>query len=495
MAPRLSATFTTAPTRKKQHTALTNTNTTTLAALKKRPQSKRQKTVSPNNSDDNNNICDDDGYNYDSEDGDGVQSRAFTAERRAAIARLAIQTGEDEEDEDGEDDDSRPRQRSKWTSGKGKQPIYRLSSEQMKSRRSTQQPSMQGEDDEYSSYPSSVLTPRDLQRRKRSSKKMMKEYLGDWEAFNEEKRAASALRRARRAEIAKWEKAFGEQGGGEKEIRSSLNVSQDPFPEVKPRPTEAQYMKHIVGWKKYCIAHLDGDLTVTAAGVLDYIETEVFTDTVIKYIPQGTSYQGVLGLRQPHYNDPRSNAVRRRDNLDIIMTKSVDPSSELSKMLRWNSMKPPAGSNLDLVTWQISTALVETYPKDQAATSRIGTTKSPDDPEAGPSRTSTRPQQDGARDGFGMEVIVCNGGVSMDDIGDDEDDEGDGSSDDESDIDMGDGGPAAMQRPISKYGQRRTTNGTLIPRVALIGSIIDQDNVLSYLPYWGGLAVQFFENK
>ncbi|KAF9113861.1 hypothetical protein BGX30_006802, partial [Mortierella sp. GBA39] len=56
---------------------------------------------------------DDDSYNYDSEDGDSVQCRAFTAERRAAIARLAMQTEEDEEDEDG---GPSPRQRREWTS-------------------------------------------------------------------------------------------------------------------------------------------------------------------------------------------------------------------------------------------------------------------------------------------------------------------------------------------------------------------------------------------
>ncbi|KAF9136023.1 hypothetical protein BGX30_011373 [Mortierella sp. GBA39] len=90
----VSAISTTAPVQKKRHIAPTNTNTTTLAAHKNRPtvsRSKRQKIVSFNNSDDsNNNSYDDDSYNYDSEDGDGVQSRAFTAERKAAITHRDI---------------------------------------------------------------------------------------------------------------------------------------------------------------------------------------------------------------------------------------------------------------------------------------------------------------------------------------------------------------------------------------------------------------------
>lgn len=72
-----------------------------------------------------------------------------------------------------------------------------------------------------------------------------------------------------------------------------------------------------------------------------------------------------------------------------------------------------------------------------------------------------------------MDVIVRDGSVSM---GVNSNVEGDGGSDDESDLDMGDGGPAVIQRPISKHSQRRTINGTLIPRVVLIGSITDQDN-------------------
>lgn len=69
-------------------------------------------------------------------------------------------------------------------------------------RRSTRQSSIPCEDDPSPSRPSCALTPQERNFRKRSSQRVMKEYLGDWEAFNEEKRAASALRRVQRTETA-----------------------------------------------------------------------------------------------------------------------------------------------------------------------------------------------------------------------------------------------------------------------------------------------------
>jgi hypothetical protein len=58
----------------------------------------------------------------------------------------------------------------------------------------------------------------------------------------------------------------------------------------------------------------------------------------------------------------------------------------------------------------------------------------------------------------------------------DVDNSGNDGADDEGDNDMDDAGHTATQELISKHVQRRTEGGTLIPRVALIGSIQDQNN-------------------
>ncbi|KAG9061331.1 hypothetical protein KI688_007309 [Linnemannia hyalina] len=261
------------------------------------------------NDDSNDNSYDDDSNIYYSEGGDGVQSLAFTAERRAAIARLAMQA--EEYDDEGKDGGPSPRLHRKWTSDKAKQPIYRLSSERRKIPRARRSMRQYSSLDPNPSRLSSALTPRE---------------------------------------------------------------------QLKPRPTEAQYMKHMLRWKRYCTAHLDGDVTVTTASVLDYMETEVFTDTVIK-----------------------------------------------------------------------------TFKTFHRTAARL-------------------------RYGWSWNGGHCFGSVGMDVNGSGE---GDGGPDDESDVDMGNGGPAVIQGPTSKHGQRRTTNGTLIPRVALTGSIIDQDNVLLNAPVDG----------
>ncbi|KAF9898891.1 hypothetical protein EC991_010149 [Linnemannia zychae] len=122
------------------------------------------------------------------------------------------------------------------------------------------------------------LTPSELELRKLSSKKITEDYLADWRAFCDEKKDAVKSRRNRRAEISKMEKQA---------------TTLDPSAELPPIQTS------------YCDKHLDGDYTVVAAPVLDYIQTQVFTDYVTKRIAPGVTYKGVIGFKRSGYTDPR----------------------------------------------------------------------------------------------------------------------------------------------------------------------------------------------
>ncbi|KAG0284584.1 hypothetical protein BGZ96_011058 [Linnemannia gamsii] len=173
----------------------------------------------------------------------------------------------------------------------------------------------------------------------------MLDYLEDWEAFVKEKDAAAKTRRERRAEISA---------------------------EVKPSPTEAQYVKHFYGWMLYCDTNLDGDYTVVAAPVLDYITREVLTDCAIKRIAPETSYKGIIGFKCSECTDPSLNqpTLAKEQGQEQIMDTDVDvndldgtmkskyPASELSKS-KWTSMEQPTEPKLDLIAWQIDKALID----------------------------------------------------------------------------------------------------------------------------------------
>jgi hypothetical protein len=233
----------------------TNTNTTTNTKTAPKKQSaaststsKQQKTVSFDRDDDDSyDYVSEDGNSYDcdSDNSDNGQSRAFTVERRAQLAILAMQA---EDDEDEEED---PGERAI-------QPIYRLSSEQRsypQLRKSKQQAPSQGESEPYPPGLSLRLTPQQLELRKQSSRKVMMDYLANWRVFNEGKMAAKNLRKARKGEIARRKKAnAGSKGKGKGKDQEISQLAWNPVQEVKPRPTEAQYMKHILGWKVYIYA-------------------------------------------------------------------------------------------------------------------------------------------------------------------------------------------------------------------------------------------------
>lgn len=378
-------------------------NNSTHSATTASSQKKRRR-IAPidndsddDNSDNSNDSDEDNGDNSNdsySNDSDVWESRPLSARARAEVARLAKSAGD-------LSDLHKPK-----GPGNAKQPYYRMTPAQKLQHRRPKQRTQAQEEQLSSLY----LTPRQMELRKRSSKKVMLDYLQDWEAFVKEKDAATKSRRERRAEVSRMKK-----DSATLDLATLLlSMSEVPeVPEVKPRPTEAQYVKHIYGWMvrespilingisysttscrwmptlffltrslffifisptvvSYCDAKLDGDYTVVSAPVLDYITTKVFTDYVIKRIAPETSYKGIIGFKRSECTDPSLDQPKLAkeqgqeqtmdmdmdvdvNDLDGIM-KSKYPASKLSKS-KWTSMEQPTEPKLDLIAWQIDKAL------------------------------------------------------------------------------------------------------------------------------------------
>ncbi|KAG0291614.1 hypothetical protein BGZ97_005836, partial [Linnemannia gamsii] len=403
-------------------------NNSTHSATTASSQKKRRR-IAPidndsddDNSDNSNDSDEDNGDNSNdsySNDSDVWESRPLSARARAEVARLAKSAGD-------LSDLHKPK-----GPGNAKQPYYRMTPAQKLQHRRPKQRTQAQEEQLSSLY----LTPRQMELRKRSSKKVMLDYLQDWEAFVKEKDAATKSRRERRAEVSRMKK-----DSATLDLATLLlSMSEVPeVPEVKPRPTEAHY----------CDAKLDGDYTVVSAPVLDYITTKVFTDYVIKRIAPETSYKGIIGFKRSECTDPSLDQPKLAkeqgqeqtmdmdmdvdvNDLDGIM-KSKYPASKLSKS-KWTSMEQPTEPKLDLIAWQIDKAL------NDAMSERL-------------------------QANIAYEVVTEGAGP----------------------IDDGDPGPSTtqQQRQASEMSQsgNNSDKNLIIPSVALIGSLAEKTQVLENAP-------------
>lgn len=187
-----------------------------------------------NNNNNNSSGEDSDGRSYlnsDSED-DWVKGPRHSTQIRAEVAQMAKSAGD-------LSDVDKPK-----GPGKAKIPYYRMTQQQkMQHRRARHCKQRQDEDDNH--YSSLFLTPQEMVLRKESSKKVMDDYLADWKVFLEERKTCAQMRRDRRTKVG-WKKNQVVKGNGNV---NDFSFQLPPGPDVKPRPTEAQYVKHMRGWK------------------------------------------------------------------------------------------------------------------------------------------------------------------------------------------------------------------------------------------------------